>query len=102
MKYLPAEAYERYDHSERATPADFIEARHQGGTKGHAGEPLQWEQASRCATSSATLLPKSASIRSTSATSDRAREVVLPGLRGDHARRPVSDTTGRGESRANG
>ncbi len=45
MKYLPAEAYERYDLGERATPADFIEARYQGGTKGHAGDPLQWEQA---------------------------------------------------------
>lgn len=45
MKYLPAEAYERYDLGDRATPADFIEARYQGGTKGHAGDPLQWEQA---------------------------------------------------------
>jgi poly-gamma-glutamate synthesis protein (capsule biosynthesis protein) len=45
MKYLPAEAYERYDLSDRATPAEFIEARYQGGTKGHAGDPLQWEQA---------------------------------------------------------
>ena len=27
MKYLPAEAYERYDLGERATPGDFIEAR---------------------------------------------------------------------------
>jgi poly-gamma-glutamate capsule biosynthesis protein CapA/YwtB (metallophosphatase superfamily) len=44
MKYLPAEAYERYDLPERATPADFIEARYQGGTRGHAGDPLQWEQ----------------------------------------------------------
>jgi len=45
MKYMPAEAYERYGLDERATPADFIEARYQGGTKGHAGDPLQWEQA---------------------------------------------------------
>jgi poly-gamma-glutamate synthesis protein (capsule biosynthesis protein) len=45
MKYLPAEAYERYDLGERATPADFVEARYQGDTKGHAGDPLQWEQA---------------------------------------------------------
>jgi poly-gamma-glutamate synthesis protein (capsule biosynthesis protein) len=45
MKYLPAEAYERYDLDERATPADFIEARYQGGTRGHAGDPVQWEQA---------------------------------------------------------
>ena len=33
MKYLPAEAYERYDLGDRATPADFIEARYQGGTR---------------------------------------------------------------------
>jgi poly-gamma-glutamate capsule biosynthesis protein CapA/YwtB (metallophosphatase superfamily) len=45
MRYLPAEAYERYDLGDRATPADFIEARYQGGTKGHAGDSLQWEQA---------------------------------------------------------
>jgi poly-gamma-glutamate synthesis protein (capsule biosynthesis protein) len=45
MKYLPAEAYERYDLGDRATPADFIDARYRGGTKGHAGDPLQWEQA---------------------------------------------------------
>jgi poly-gamma-glutamate synthesis protein (capsule biosynthesis protein) len=44
MKYLPAEAYERYDLPERATPADFIAARYQGGARGHAGDPLQWEQ----------------------------------------------------------
>jgi poly-gamma-glutamate synthesis protein (capsule biosynthesis protein) len=45
MRYRPAEAYERYDLGERATPADFIEARYQDGSKGHAGDPLQWEQA---------------------------------------------------------
>ena len=44
MKYLPAEAYERYGLGERATPADFIEARYQGDTRGHAGDPAQWEQ----------------------------------------------------------
>jgi poly-gamma-glutamate capsule biosynthesis protein CapA/YwtB (metallophosphatase superfamily) len=43
-RYLPAEAYERYGLGERATPADFTEARYQGGTRGHAGDPLQWEQ----------------------------------------------------------
>src|SRR6185295_1304024 len=44
MKYLPAEAYERYDLGDRATPADFITARYQGDTLGHAGDPAQWEQ----------------------------------------------------------
>src|SRR5215470_13853094 len=44
MKYLPAEAYERYDLGDRATPADFIAARYQDDTRGHAGDPLQWEQ----------------------------------------------------------
>ena len=44
MKYLPAEAYERYGLGERATPADFIAARYQDDTRGHAGDPLQWEQ----------------------------------------------------------
>ncbi len=44
MKFLPAEAYERYGLGERATPADFIEARYKGGTRGHTGDPAQWEQ----------------------------------------------------------
>ncbi|HWG07289.1 MAG TPA: CapA family protein [Beijerinckiaceae bacterium] len=44
MKYLPAEAYERYNLGDRATPGDFIQTRYQDGTKGHAGDPLQWEQ----------------------------------------------------------
>jgi poly-gamma-glutamate capsule biosynthesis protein CapA/YwtB (metallophosphatase superfamily) len=44
MKYLPAEAYERYSLGDRATPADFIAARYQGDTLGHAGDPVQWEQ----------------------------------------------------------
>jgi poly-gamma-glutamate synthesis protein (capsule biosynthesis protein) len=44
MKYLPAEAYQRYGLDERATPADFIAARYQDGTRGHAADPLQWEQ----------------------------------------------------------
>lgn len=44
MKVLPAEAYERYGLDERATPADFIEARYKGDTRGHAGNPRQWEQ----------------------------------------------------------
>ena len=44
VQYLPAEAYERYDLDERATPSDFIERRYQGGARGHAGDALQWEQ----------------------------------------------------------
>jgi poly-gamma-glutamate capsule biosynthesis protein CapA/YwtB (metallophosphatase superfamily) len=44
MKYLPSEAYERYGLGDRATPADFIEARYKGDTRGHAGNAHQWEQ----------------------------------------------------------
>jgi poly-gamma-glutamate synthesis protein (capsule biosynthesis protein) len=44
MKYLPAEAYQRYRLDERATPADFIAARYQDDTLGHAADPAQWEQ----------------------------------------------------------
>jgi poly-gamma-glutamate synthesis protein (capsule biosynthesis protein) len=44
MKYLPAEAYERYGLDERATPADFIAARYQGDSVGHSGDRSQWEQ----------------------------------------------------------
>ncbi|HLG69361.1 MAG TPA: CapA family protein, partial [Chloroflexota bacterium] len=44
LNYLPAEAYERYDLDARATPADFIQARYAGDTRGHTADPLQWEQ----------------------------------------------------------
>ncbi len=44
MRYLPAEAYERYNLDARATPADFLQARYAGDTRGHTGNPLQWEQ----------------------------------------------------------
>jgi poly-gamma-glutamate capsule biosynthesis protein CapA/YwtB (metallophosphatase superfamily) len=44
MKYLPAEAYQRYGLDDRATPADFIAARYQDGTRGHTADPVQWEQ----------------------------------------------------------
>jgi len=44
MKYLPAEAYQRYGLDDRATPADFIAARYQDDTLGHAADPVQWEQ----------------------------------------------------------
>ncbi len=44
IKVLPAEAYERYNLGDRATPSDFIEARYAGGTRGHVGDPEQWRQ----------------------------------------------------------
>jgi poly-gamma-glutamate synthesis protein (capsule biosynthesis protein) len=44
LRYLPAEAYERYGLDERATPADFIRARYADDTRGHTADPLQWEQ----------------------------------------------------------
>ena len=44
MRFLPAEVYERYDLDANATPAEFLEARYDGGKRGHTGNPLQWEQ----------------------------------------------------------
>ena len=44
LRYLPAEAYERYDLDEHATPADFIQARYAGDTRGHTADRQQWEQ----------------------------------------------------------
>jgi poly-gamma-glutamate capsule biosynthesis protein CapA/YwtB (metallophosphatase superfamily) len=44
LRFLPAEAYERYNLDERATPADFIHARYAGDTRGHTADPQQWEQ----------------------------------------------------------
>jgi poly-gamma-glutamate synthesis protein (capsule biosynthesis protein) len=43
-RFLPHEAYERYGLGERATPADFVAARYADDTRGHAGDPTQWEQ----------------------------------------------------------
>lgn len=43
-RFLPHEAYERYGLSERATPADFLEARYAGDSRGHTGDQTQWEQ----------------------------------------------------------
>ena len=44
LRYLPAEAYERYGLDDRATPADFVRARYADDTRGHTADPLQWEQ----------------------------------------------------------
>jgi poly-gamma-glutamate capsule biosynthesis protein CapA/YwtB (metallophosphatase superfamily) len=43
-RFLPHEAYERYGLGDRATPADFLETRYAGDTRGHTGDPTQWEQ----------------------------------------------------------
>lgn len=45
VRYLPAEAYERYGLDQFATPYDFVNARYAGDTVGHPADPLQWEQA---------------------------------------------------------
>jgi poly-gamma-glutamate capsule biosynthesis protein CapA/YwtB (metallophosphatase superfamily) len=44
LRYLPEEAYERYNLDERATPADFVHTRYANDTRGHTADPLQWEQ----------------------------------------------------------
>lgn len=44
LRYLPEEAYERYSLDPGATPADFVQARYAGDTRGHTADPLQWEQ----------------------------------------------------------
>jgi poly-gamma-glutamate synthesis protein (capsule biosynthesis protein) len=66
MKYLPAEAYERYGPGDRATPADFIAARYQDDSVGHAGDPAQGSRCSRSATSPPMTSPSFGSIPSTS------------------------------------
>ncbi len=43
VEIFPAEAYERFDLDSRATPADFLDARTDGGKKGHPSDPLYWE-----------------------------------------------------------
>lgn len=44
LRYLPAEAYERYGLGGDATPLEFIDARYAGDTRGHPADPLQWHQ----------------------------------------------------------
>jgi len=43
VELFPSEAYERFDLDSRATPADFLDARTDGGKKGHPSDPLYWE-----------------------------------------------------------
>ena len=41
--FFPADAYERFDLDLNATPADFLDARTNGGKKGHPSDPAYWE-----------------------------------------------------------
>lgn len=41
--FFPSDAYERFDLDSKATPADFLDARTDGGRKGHVSDPLYWE-----------------------------------------------------------
>ena len=41
--FFPADAYERFDLDLKATPADFLDARTDGGKKGHPSDPAYWE-----------------------------------------------------------
>ncbi len=44
LRFLPAEAYERYGLGADATPLEFIDARYAGDTRGHPADPHQWHQ----------------------------------------------------------
>ncbi|HWH79882.1 MAG TPA: CapA family protein, partial [Candidatus Binatus sp.] len=41
--FFPANAYERFDLDLKATPSDFLDARTNGGKKGHPSDPAYWE-----------------------------------------------------------
>jgi poly-gamma-glutamate capsule biosynthesis protein CapA/YwtB (metallophosphatase superfamily) len=41
--FFPADVYERFDLDLKATPSDFLDARTNGGKKGHPSEPAYWE-----------------------------------------------------------
>jgi len=43
VSFFPADAYERFDLDLKATPADFLDARTDGGKKGHPSDPAYWE-----------------------------------------------------------
>ena len=42
-KAANADAYERFDLDLKATPSDFLDARTNGGKKGHPSDPAYWE-----------------------------------------------------------
>lgn len=48
MRYLPEEAYSRYNLTDNDSPADFIKARYQHDQKGHPADPQQWQQILAC------------------------------------------------------
>jgi len=41
--FFPSDAYERFDLDLKATSADFLDARTNGGKKGHPSDPAYWE-----------------------------------------------------------
>jgi poly-gamma-glutamate synthesis protein (capsule biosynthesis protein) len=41
--FFPADAYQRFDLDLKATPSDFLDARTNGGKKGHPSDPAYWE-----------------------------------------------------------
>ena len=41
--FFPSDAYERFDLDLKATPSDFLDARTNGGKKGHPSDPAYWE-----------------------------------------------------------
>ena len=41
--FFPADAYERFDLDLKATPSDFLDARTNGGKKGHPSDPAYWD-----------------------------------------------------------
>ncbi|HEV8719364.1 MAG TPA: CapA family protein [Candidatus Binatia bacterium] len=41
--FFPADAYERFGLDLKATPSDFLDARTNGGKKGHPSDPAYWE-----------------------------------------------------------
>jgi poly-gamma-glutamate capsule biosynthesis protein CapA/YwtB (metallophosphatase superfamily) len=43
VSFFPADAYERFDLDLKATPSDFLDARTDGGKKGHPSDPAYWE-----------------------------------------------------------
>lgn len=44
VRFLPEEAYRRYQLDPEASPSDFIKARYNNDERGHPADPLQWQQ----------------------------------------------------------
>ena len=74
--FFPADAYERFDLDLKATPSDFLDARTNGGKKGHPSDPAYWENMFAVCEFNKQKLTASKSTPSTKASADQDRNAA--------------------------